>query len=81
MERTSAPALWIFILFNLGAQQFEIVIFETFAAEDSRLYNLFRYDEVTAQAPGLADDRDRDSGYPVHFLFRAAAGLRRDALG
>ena len=52
-----------------------------FAAEDSRLYNFFRYDEVTAQAPGLADDRDRDSGDPVHFLFCATAGLRRDARG
>ena len=50
-----------------------------FAAEDSRLYNFSRYDEVTAQAPGLADDRDRDSGDPVHFLFCATAGLRRDA--
>ena len=39
-----------------------------------------RYDEGTAQAQGLADDRDRHSGDPVHFLFRATAGLRRDAL-
>ena len=52
-----------------------------FAAEDSRRYNFLRYDEVTAQTPGLADDRDRDSGDPVHLLFRATAGLRRDALG
>lgn len=52
-----------------------------FAAEDSRLYNLSRYDEVTAQAPELADDRDRDPGDTVHLLFRATAGLRRDAIG
>src|SRR5206468_9980476 len=39
-----------------------------------------RYDEGTAQAQGLVDDRDRRSGDPVHFLFRATAGLRRDAL-
>ena len=52
-----------------------------FAAKLRRLYNFSRYDEVTAQAPGLADDRDRDSGDPVHFLFCATAGLRRDAGG
>ena len=51
------------------------------AAGDSRLYNLFRYDEVTAQAPGLADDRDRDSGDSFHLLFRKDTGLRADARG
>ena len=40
-----------------------------------------RYDEVTAQAPGLAHDRDRDPGDSLHFLFRATPGLRRDRQG
>src|SRR5215475_10395534 len=39
------------------------------------------YDEVTAQAPGLAHDRHRDPGDSLHFLFRATPGLRRDAGG
>ena len=39
-----------------------------------------RYDEGTAQAQGLADDRHRHPGGPVRFLFCAKAGLRRDAL-
>jgi len=41
---------------------------------------LVRYDEVTAQAQRLADDRDRDSGHSVRFLFCPDAGLRRDAV-
>ena len=41
-----------------------------FATKHRRRYNRFRYDEGTAQAQGLAHDRDRHSGDPVHFLFR-----------
>lgn len=36
------------------------------------------YDEVTPQAPGLADDRDRNSRDPLRFLFCEGTGLRRD---
>ena len=43
--------------------------------------NFIRYDEVTAQAPGLAHDRDRDPGDSLHFLFREDPGLRRDGEG
>ena len=36
------------------------------------------YDEVTAQAQRLADDRDRDPCHPLHFLLCEDAGLRCD---
>ena len=54
--------------------------FSEFAAELQRATIFIRYDEGTAQAQGLADDRHRRSGDPVRFLFRATAGLWRDAL-
>src|SRR4030095_211935 len=38
------------------------------------------YDEVTAQASSLVDDRYCHSRDPFHLLFRTTAGLRRDAL-
>src|SRR5438132_6685868 len=40
----------------------------------------FTYDEVTAQAQRLVDDRDRYSGDSLRFLLCATTGLRRDAL-
>jgi len=49
-----------------------------FAAELRRRYNFTRYDEGTAQAQRLADDRNRHSGDSLHLLFRQDAGLRRD---
>ena len=49
-----------------------------FATELGRHYNRFRYDEGTAQAQGLADDRYRHSDDPVHLLLRQDTGLRRD---
>jgi len=41
-----------------------------FAAELTGVKVVLRYDEVTAQAQRLADDRDRHFGYPLHLLLR-----------
>src|SRR5262249_61729106 len=78
LECGGAPALFVLILFDfVGPAVSGSGV--PFAAEDSRLYNFVRYDEVTAETPRLADDRHRDFGDPVHFLFCATTGLRCDA--
>ena len=48
--------------------------FSEFAAELQRATIFIRYDEGTAQAQGLADDRHRHFDDPVHFLLRQDAG-------